>query len=97
MRTLQLYATAPVKYLRQKPGDEGTALIVDPDWTPDPSIEYITSVSISPDSTDEQALAEIMTICSIHCAGKLDAVAGDCPELVAATAAIYNAHIKELA
>ena len=97
MRTLKLYATAPVKYLRQEPGDEGTALVVDPDWTPDPSIEYITSVSISPDSTDEQALAELMTICAVHCAGKLDSVAGNCAELVAAMAAMYNAQIKEAA
>ena len=96
MKTLQLSASAPVKYLRQEPGDEGTTLVVDPDWLPDPTIEYVTSVTISPESDDEQALAEIMTIASIHCAGKIEWVSGNCPELVAATAAIYNAKIKEL-
>ena len=95
MRTLQLCASAPVKYLRQESGKEGGLLVIDPAWTPDPAIEYVTTISISDASNDEQALAEIMTICSIHCAGKINWVSGNCPELVAAVAAIYNAKIKE--
>lgn len=96
MRTLQLCAIAPVKYLRQEPGQEGVALVVDQGWAPDASIEYITTINVSDESTDEQALAEVRTICTIHCAGQLQWVAGNCPDLVADIAAIYQTQIREL-
>ena len=97
MRTLQLCAIAPVKYLRQEPGQEGVALIVDTSWVPEVGVEYITTVNVSDESNDEQALAEVRTICAIHCAGKLQWVSGNCPALVAAIAAIYTAQIREFA
>ena len=96
MKTIKVCALEPIKYLRQEPGQEGTALIIDHSWIPDLDFEYVTTINISDESNDEQAIAEIMTICSIHCAGKLDLVSCNCPKLVAVIATIYNTQIKEM-
>ena len=95
MKIIKMMATMPVKYVRQGLGEEGTSLIVDESWMPEAGVEYITTVNISPDSTNSEALAEIMTVCNIHCRGKITWVSGNAPDLVTAISLMYGATVKE--
>ena len=96
MKIIKICAVVPIKYIKQGEGEEGVSLIVDTNWVPDADTDYVTTVHISPDSSNSESLAEIMTICDIHCNGKIEWVSGNAPDLVTAVSIIYSATVKYL-
>lgn len=98
MRQIKICGDDPTKYLPQKFGTEGISLVVDINWKPSPDVEYITSINISDDSTDSQAMDEVLNIWEIHSGGSnMIWVSGteDAMGLVHVLAFKYKAKIKE--
>lgn len=95
MNTINLGNAAPKKYLRQSEEGFGLDLEIDRVWTPDPAVDYVTTINISPDSTIPQAADEVQRIWAIHGNGKPAWVSGNNPGLVALLAAIYEIETRE--
>ncbi len=90
MRTITFGNPDPIKYLEQSAVDYGVKLVVDESWIKDPDINYETTVSVSDDSTDEQAVDELLRIWSIHGRGVPSFIKGNDRKIMEALALHFS-------